>query len=82
MRGSLDSDDALIAMFLIAVLLIAVLLAFVTGYGGTDYDDVAPIAVEGTEIRAVEVEEYGVVCFIYTGYKKGGLSCLPRSEVR
>ena len=39
-------------------------------------DEPERIAV-GSDITRFIDEEAGVVCWIYTGYNKGGISCLP-----
>jgi len=36
----------------------------------------------GGAVFRVTDEEAGVVCWVYIGYQKGGISCLPRGDTR
>lgn len=69
--------------------LIVVSMVALSGCTFVESDDTQPEATENTDTRSgiegegverVVDEEAGVVCYKFTGYNKGGISCVPLNE--
>jgi hypothetical protein len=83
-----DLGDLLKMVFVILALtlVIAAPLAALTSCGPEmDYDDAPPAVRQMTRWSSIEryVDvEARVVCWVYTGNEKAGLSCLPLDQTR
>lgn len=44
----------------------------------------APAFTVGTEgsVHRFHDDEYNVTCWVYTGYKQGGISCIPDTQLK